>query len=87
VTKAEMHRYSFKTPTILNRELKVPYTHHEVYKTLEDVVHFYNEGGVKGLGFKLPIQNMLQDKMNLTALEKKQLIIFMKTLTDDVYEK
>jgi cytochrome c peroxidase len=85
LTKAEIHRHSFKTPTIRNIALTAPYMHNGVYKTLEEVVDFYNDGGGNGLGFKLPNQTLPEDKLNLTAAEKKQLIAFMKTLTDEKY--
>lgn len=82
ITQAAIHKYSFKTPTIRNIELTAPYMHNGVYKTLEEVIDFYNEGGGLGLGFGLPNQTLPEDKLNLSDLEKKQLIAFMKTLTD-----
>lgn len=82
LTHAEVNRYSFKTPTIRNIALTAPYMHNGVFKTLEEVVDFYDGGGGKGLGFNLPNQTLPADKLNLTPLEKKQLIAFMKTLTD-----
>ena len=82
LTKAEVNRYSFKTPTIRNIALTAPYMHNGVFKTLEEVVDFYDGGGGEGLGFNLPNQTLPTDKLNLTVLEKKQLIAFMKTLTD-----
>jgi cytochrome c peroxidase len=82
LTHAEVNRYSFKTPTIRNVSLTAPYMHNGVFKTLEEVVDFYDAGGGSGLGFNLPNQTLPMDKLNLTQLEKKQLIAFMKTLTD-----
>lgn len=82
LTKAEVNRYSFKTPTIRNIGLTAPYMHNGVFKTLEEVIDFYDGGGGNGLGFNLPNQTLPIDKLNLTPLEKKQLIAFMKTLTD-----
>lgn len=82
VTKAAMHKHSFKTPTIRNITLTAPYMHNGVYKTLEEVVDFYNDAGGEGLGFNLNNQTLPTDKLNLSDLEKKQLIAFMKTLTD-----
>jgi cytochrome c peroxidase len=82
LTKAEVNRYSFKTPTIRNIALTAPYMHNGVFKTLEEVVDFYDGGGGSGLGFNLLNQTLPGDKLNLTPLEKKQLIAFMKTLTD-----
>jgi cytochrome c peroxidase len=82
LTNADVNRYSFKTPTIRNVELTAPYMHNGVFKTLEEVIDFYNEGGGKGLGFNLPNQTLPEDKLNLSVAEKQQLIAFMKTLTD-----
>lgn len=85
ITQAVIHKYSFKTPTIRNIALTAPYMHNGVYKTLEEVIDFYNDGGGLGLGFDLPNQTLPEDKLNLSDLEKKQLIAFMKTLTDNRY--
>jgi cytochrome c peroxidase len=82
LTHAEVNRYSFKTPTIRNIALTAPYMHNGVFKNLEEVIDFYDQGGGSGLGFNLPNQTLPTDKLNLTPLEKKQLIAFMKTLTD-----
>jgi cytochrome c peroxidase len=73
---------AFKTPTIRNIALTAPYMHNGVFKTLNEVVDFYNKGGGIGLGFKVENQTLPEDKLNLTPLEKKQLIDFMNTLTD-----
>lgn len=82
ITQAAIHKNSFKTPTIRNIELTAPYMHNGVYKTLEEVIDFYNEGGGIGLGFEVPNQTLPEDKLNLSDNEKRQLIVFMKTLTD-----
>jgi len=72
----------FKTPTIRNIELTGPYMHNGKYKTLEEVVDFYNHGGAAGKGLELPQQTLSSDSLNLTTYEKKALVSFMKTLTD-----
>ena len=82
ITQAAIHKFSFKTPTIRNIEHTAPYMHNGVYKTLEEVIDFYNDGGGLGLGFEVPNQTLPEDKLNLSVKEKKQLIAFMKTLTD-----
>lgn len=87
ITQAAIHKNSFKTPTIRNIELTAPYMHNGVYKTLEEVIDFYNEGGGLGKGFDIPNQTLPEDKLNLSDQEKKQLITFMKTLTDKKYSK
>jgi len=43
--KQPIHFGMFKTPTVRNVELTAPYMHNGVYKTLEEVVDFYNKGG------------------------------------------
>ena len=80
LTKREPHRYAFKTPTIRNVAKTAPYMHNGVYKTLDEVVDFYNKGGGNGLGFNLPNQTLPFDKLNLTPSEKKLLVAFMKAL-------
>lgn len=78
----EVHRGMFKTPTIRNAELTGPYMHNGVYKSLEEVINFYNLGGGGGLGFDLPYQTLPFDDLQLSNLEEKALVAFIKTLTD-----
>ncbi len=80
LTKREPHRYAFKTPTVRNVALTGPYMHNGVFKTLEEVVTFYDNGGGNGLGFNLENQTLPFDKLNLTANEKQALVAFMKVL-------
>ncbi|WP_262420318.1 cytochrome-c peroxidase [Flagellimonas meishanensis] len=78
----EVHRGMFKTPTVRNTALTAPYMHNGVYKTLEEVIAFYNLGGGGGLGFDLPYQTLPFDNLKLTKTEENALIAFVKTLTD-----
>jgi cytochrome c peroxidase len=73
---------AFKTPTVRNVALTAPYMHNGVYRTLEEVVDFYNDGGGAGLGLDVPNQTLPGDKLNLDDGEKKALVAFMKALTD-----
>lgn len=82
LTQAMIHRNSFKTPTLRNIEKTSPYMHNGVYKTLEEVIDFYNKGGGIGLGLAVPNQTLPSDELNLSSAEKKALIAFMKTLND-----
>jgi cytochrome c peroxidase len=81
-TLSPVHRFSFKTPTLRNIELTAPYMHNGVYKTLEEVVEFYNNGGGSGLKIAPETQTLPATKLNLTSKEIRALIAFMKTLTD-----
>ncbi len=80
LTKREPHRYAFKTPTVRHVALTAPYMHNGVFRTLEEVVDFYDRGGGNGLGFNLENQTLPFDKLNLTGPEKKALVAFMKIL-------
>ncbi len=83
----EERKYFFKTPTIRNITLTAPYMHNGVYSTLEEVVTFYNKGGGLGLGIDNPNQTLPEDQLELTDKETKDLVNFMKTLTDETYLK
>ncbi len=82
LTHMELHRYAFKTTTVRNAELTAPYMHNGVYKTLDDVMRFYNMGGGKGIGIELPNQTLPFDSLALSPSEIRALISFVKTLTD-----
>ena len=75
--------HSFKTPTVRNAALTAPYMHNGVYSTLEALIDFYNKGGGEGLDLKITNQTLPADTLGLTAAEKKALIAFMQTLTDE----
>lgn len=79
----EQFRFSFKTPTIRNIEKTAPYMHNGIYTNLEDVVKFYELGGGNGIGMQLEFQTLPFDNLKLTEREKKDIILFMKTLTDN----
>ena len=74
--------FAFKTPTVRNVEKTGPYMHNGVYSTLDDVVEFYHKGGGVGIGIDLPFQSLPFDSLSLTGKEKKDIISFMKSLTD-----
>ncbi|RIV25203.1 cytochrome-c peroxidase [Fibrisoma montanum] len=80
LTKREPHRYAFKTPTVRHVAKTAPYMHNGVYRTLNEVVEFYNKGGGNGLGFNLENQTLPFDKLNLTDGEQQALTAFMKAL-------
>ncbi len=81
-TALPLHKYAFKTPTLRNAAVTAPYMHNGIFKTLEEVVDFYNNGGGQGLKIAPNNQTLPFDKLNLTKKEKKELVLFMKALTD-----
>ncbi|MHC5613988.1 MAG: cytochrome-c peroxidase [Nostoc sp.] len=64
---------AFKAPGLRNVELTAPYFHNGGQATLEQVVDFYSRGGDFGV---LP-------PLNLSPVEKQQLVAFLKGLTDE----
>lgn len=75
-------RHSFKTVSVRNAALTAPYMHNGIYRTLEEVIDFYNRGGGAGIGIALENQTLAPDRLDLTIYEKSALIEFIKSLTD-----
>ena len=74
---------AFKIPTLRNVALTAPYMHNGKFKTLQEVVLFYQKGGGAGEGLEL---KNLDDKIRRFALgedEQKDLIAFLESLTDE----
>jgi len=86
-TGLPMHKFAFKTSGLRNIALTAPYMHNGVFKTLEEVIDFYDNGGGKGLKIAPENQTLPFDKLNLSPVEKKDIILFLKTLTDTVQVK
>jgi cytochrome c peroxidase len=83
VRPAALWRGAFKTPTVRNAAFTAPYMHNGRFRDLEGVVAFYDAGGGKGLGLRVPNQTLPPDSLRLSATEKAELIAFMKSLGDD----
>ncbi|CAM1335182.1 cytochrome-c peroxidase [Tenacibaculum aestuariivivum] len=83
--KTAERKHFFKTPTVRNIAKTAPYMHNGVYKTLEEVMDFYNNGGGAGLGFDTEYQTLPFDSLSLSKKEISQIIDFMNTLTDETY--
>jgi cytochrome c peroxidase len=82
-------RFSFKVPTLRNVALTAPYMHNGVYKSLEQVVDFYDRAAGNQFARDmrpdmtgLPFFTILPIKLDLTDVEKKDLVSFLRTLTD-----
>lgn len=82
VSHYKEHLYSFKTPSLRNIEKTAPYMHNGVYDNLEEVVEFYHRGGGRGFNFDLENQTLPFDSLQLNTNEKRDLVLFLKTLTD-----
>jgi cytochrome c peroxidase len=95
VTGNPAHRGLFKVPTLRNIALTAPYMHDGRFATLEQVLDHYNEE-IKLSSTLSPLiqdanniiitsktnESMQNPSLNLSGLEKKAIIAFLKTLTD-----
>jgi cytochrome c peroxidase len=77
------YKYAFKTTTLRNVSKTAPYMHNGVYKTLEEVMDFYNRGGGAGIGIALENQTLSPEPLDLSKKEVGEIIAFLKTLDDD----
>jgi cytochrome c peroxidase len=82
VTKNAEDIGAFKTPTLREIARSAPYTHDGRFKTLEEVVNFYNKGGVKN-----PHQDPLIIPLELTDEEKSDLVQFLHTLNGEGWQQ
>ncbi|MBY0426396.1 MAG: cytochrome C peroxidase [Cytophagales bacterium] len=75
---------AFRTGTIRNAQFTQPYMHNGVFTKLEEVIDFYDTGGGVGHGFDVPNQTLSSDSLKLTMREKSDLILFIKSLTEEI---
>jgi cytochrome c peroxidase len=80
ITKRELDNGKFRVPTLRNIELTAPYMHDGRFKTLEEVVEHYASGGHYSDNIDPFIPQIAA--VRLTDKQKKQIILFLKTLTD-----
>ncbi|MNY09164.1 Cytochrome c551 peroxidase precursor [compost metagenome] len=76
VTKNEADWGAFKTPTLRNVALTAPYMHDGSLSTLEEVVAFYNKGGIPSAN-----QDPRIGPLNLSEQDQKDLVAFLRALT------
>jgi cytochrome c peroxidase len=77
VTGEQFHLRAFKTPGLLYISKTAPYMHDGSLSTLEEVVEFYDLGGKDD-----PVKSPFISPIGLTPIEKKDLVEFMKTLSN-----
>ncbi|WP_294293996.1 cytochrome c peroxidase [uncultured Chryseobacterium sp.] len=75
-------QHSFKTPTLRNIGKTGPYMHNGGYKTLQEVMEFYNKGGGKGFGLRTENQTLSDAPLNLSEKEMSEIIDFLNALSD-----
>jgi len=76
ITQNPLDRWKYKTPSLRNIALTSPYMHNGSLSTLEEVVRFYNQGGVANENLDSLIQSL-----DLNEKEISDLVEFLKSLT------
>lgn len=72
---------AFKTPTLREISRTAPYMHDGRFKTLEEVVKFYNQGGVKN-----PHQDNTVIPLEMTDDEQQDLVAMLKSLNGEGWQ-
>ena len=81
ITGRPSDRYRYKVPGLRNITMTYPYMHDGRFRTLDEVLDHYAKG-------EFHLENTdpeLMDAKGLTDLEKKEIITFLKTLTDKAF--
>jgi cytochrome c peroxidase len=76
VTNRDEDKGAFKTPTLRDLTRTAPYMHDGSLETLEEVIQFYDEGGIKN-----PYLAEKLKPLHLTFREKGDLLAFLNSLT------
>ncbi len=84
ITGIETDKGKFKTPGLRNVAVTAPYMHDGRFQTLEQVVSYYNTPFMF-VDDPVNIDSLLLRPLKLTGTEKKDLVAFLKTLTDKAY--
>ena len=76
--------HAFRTGTIRNAARTAPYMHNGVFRSLREVIDFYDRGGGAGRGLKADNQTLSADPLHLTEGDKTALIGFIESLNEDI---
>ena len=78
ITENPDDRWKYRTPTLRNVTLTAPYMHDGSISSLEEVIAFYDAGGIRN-----ELLDPLLRPLNLSDEESNQLLAFLNTLTGD----
>jgi cytochrome c peroxidase len=78
ITQNPAHRWQYKTPSLRNISLTAPYMHNGSLASLQEVIAFYNQGGVANEN-----RDPLIKPLHLNDEESKDLAYFLTQLTGD----
>ena len=86
VSEKESDRGKFKTPSLRNVALTAPYMHDGRFASLEEVVAHYDHGVQRAAALDPNLAKHPDDGLKLTADERRELVAFLRTLTDPKFE-
>jgi cytochrome c peroxidase len=78
ITENPDDRWKYRTPTLRNVTLTAPYMHNGSISSLEEVIAFYNAGGIRN-----ELLDPLLRPLKLSDEESNQLLAFLNALTGD----
>ncbi|HEV7379976.1 MAG TPA: c-type cytochrome, partial [Dyadobacter sp.] len=86
ITKDSSHIGLFKVPGLRNVAVTAPYMHNAMFKTLKEVVSYYNTPD-KFVSNSINRDLSLGATLNLTDPEMNDIVAFLEALTDDRFIK
>jgi cytochrome c peroxidase len=75
---------AFRTGSIRNAKYTKPYMHNGVFKSLDEVIDFYDVGGGQGKKMAVDNQTLAGDSLKLSASDKKELLAFIYSLNEEI---
>lgn len=75
---------AFRTGSLRNTEHTGPYMHNGAFRTMSEVIDFYDAGGGIGKGLTVPNQTLSSDSLHLTKAEKENIIQFLQSLNENI---
>lgn len=83
ITHSERDWGAFKAPTLRQLKDREPFMHDGSHATLEEVIDYYDRGGIPNKN----LHPLLQKPLHLTPEEKKALISFLDSLNGEGWQK
>ena len=86
ITKKEEDLGRFKVPGLRNVALTAPYMHNGMFKTLREVIDYY-DNPYATVAHPINMDSLVMQPLHLTEQEKTDLENFLRTLSDRRYER
>jgi cytochrome c peroxidase len=84
INQAPETLHAFRTGSIRNAIYTKPYMHNGVFKSLKEVIDFYDAGGGQGKKMTVENQTLSGDSLKLNPADKKDLLTFMYSLNEEI---